>query len=44
MDVAGDRVEVHEIPNVHHNWIVWQLDSPGDLPARYILRFIKLHP
>jgi acetyl esterase/lipase len=38
---AGDRVEVHEIPDVHHNWILWYLDKPADLPARYLLRFIK---
>jgi acetyl esterase/lipase len=38
---AGGRVAIHEIPDVHHNWIVWHLNRPGDLPARYILQFIK---
>jgi acetyl esterase/lipase len=40
---AGDPVEIREIPDVHHNWILWRLNEPGDLPARYILRFIKQH-
>jgi acetyl esterase/lipase len=38
---AGDKVEIHEIPDTHHNWMVWRLNDPCDPSARYILQFIR---